>query len=765
MLLFLGMESPLLGMGPKPAEKRSERTADSTGQDVTATTEQNRRSAFDEEDNDPNELTSSFNLTCVDNNESPFIKRNPKRLSSEIAIQKQGTYRKASTNITDRDNAEIQIKAKRAELIDRFLHNQSLLEKEQVPLQKAILEQQKMVENLTALRAARGFPYTLCSSEKRNIGRKKIYHQLVASLQHRVTNYRIGSEWLLSYLPKRDALFGQFKSTSPLEENNQLQQTVAKAITDTQQIGQLVLDDFCSSETSNINSHLKLLSDEELSFINTVIDLVRDMQFFFLGYHSSSYITMSKEKLAEVEKALETKIQELNQDKDLEPEIKTRYLAAQELFENNKAELLLMETISARETISAAANNTATISQAMQETKEAVVSTQLEIDEARPENKKTLESEMLTIEDLHNHLLNAMLSYLEIQDEACIEKRCGNLNTLHDQITLRILSITQEAIRLKIPNSATLSTQLNDLLNQKNLEIDKPLEVPQGPLEFLDELNSLDSSLAKKRIIGTHGKIALDDASSSPTTTYSEQARREWTSGIDLIRLAICRTRGIQHMQKFTETIAVKIREQNSLKVDEVINFLFDDHQQPKYPSSFFVDLKISHEDFLKKLSAPHADKRDLSDKVIKIDQATLDFNPFNKKTPNLPYEDIATADLRQREAGFQYVREALKKAFPEAFLTNEEMNEVLHKFDEGFKVTSEGIPLTLEKAHTFIEDERQILKARGCWQKHVARYLGQEGTQNMLNGLYYSIGTHILPVALGIVSYLYYLSLTHALA
>ncbi len=622
-----------------------------------------------------------------------------------------------------------------------------------------------------------GLPYRLYLSEEKNIAEKTLnHHQLVVSSQEKLTNYSTELKWLLSYLPKRNVLLEKTSSSRPSssEENHQLQTLVEEKLTQTQQIGQSILNSICTFDITTIGyNQLDALSNEQLALINNVISLVRNMQLFFLGYHSSAFVTMNKEQLAEVEEGLKSKIQELDQDAflnsdvTLNSEIKDCYLAAQTLLENSKAELLLMETSSSRETGLAATKNIINISEAAQKIEEAKTATESEIEES--DHKEALGNEIIKMEALHFLLLNAILSYRAIEDESWIEKKCGNLNKLYDQITATIPTITQQANALTNLNIEHLSTRLRDLLDAKNFKLDKPLEVPQGPLEFLDELSSLDNDLLQKRIIGTHGKIALDDAPDTSIAksdvTYTDQTRREWTSGINLIRLAICRTYGIQVKNIFDSRFFVKRREENSLKVREVINFLFHKNHEPKYHSSFFIDPKMSHEDFLKMLSAVHHNSNIASNKVIKIDQATLDFNPFSKKPLDLPNESISAADLRQREAAFQYTRQALEKAFPEMFLTKEQMNEVLEKFDAQFKVIPKGILLSLEKAHAFIEREREILKARSYWKKYVMRYLGQEAMQNMLNGLYYSIGAHLLPFALGILSYLYYLSVTHNLS
>ncbi|MEI6416273.1 MAG: hypothetical protein WCO92_00980, partial [Verrucomicrobiota bacterium] len=431
-------------------------------------------------------------------------------------------------------------------------------------------------------------------------------------------------------------------------------------------------------------------------------------------------------------------------------------------LENSKAQFLLMETTPEGETSKAASKSAETIGQQAQEIKNEKYLLELEGHETAPADKDQLSIEIEKMDELHNRLLNGMLSYRQIQDEAWIEQQCANLNKLRAEILKKIGAMKEKNSSFITSCAQESFSKLESVFSRDAFAINDPLLEPESPLAFLENLMSLHENLHAERVIGINGKIALDHIEENEPRLYSDQIRREWASGINLIRRSICITYSIEVMKAFDGKFWKKIQLSNSLKVNEVINFLFDHNQQPKYRSSFFVDPKMSHEDFLQMLSAAEADNGALFDKVIKIDQATLEFNPFSNKPPDPPHEELATAILRQREAGFQYVRETLKKAFPEAFLTNEQMNEVLHKFDEAFNVTPDAPLLTLEEARTFIENEREALRARSCYGKYVARYLNQESFINMRNGICYSIGMHLVPFALGILSYLYYLSLTH---
>ncbi|MCX6957699.1 MAG: hypothetical protein NT164_04090 [Verrucomicrobiae bacterium] len=791
MLLFVRMEVPLWGMirSGKPAE-RSDRTPDRNSQSVAVTTEQNRRNVQGAEDDGPSELGSPDRSGFIDSDACTSNKRNPRRQSSQIksSIARPPLQQQLTTELTsDRKQIEEETATSRTRLAQSLFEKHPSLQEEQNALED-FSDREKVYQGIEALHATqeealkgirtaqqqltqerfspKGCFSLFYSSNEKFIAREKVLHQKLFILsQEKVSSYPLELEWLLSFSKKRNALLG-YSSRSSSTGNHEQQVAVERALQEAQEVGRSFIEDFCRSLPDNIaSSTLDALSDEQLHCINAVIDLVRNTQLFILGHDSSSYITMSKEQLAEIEESLAEKIKKLDpsptdhldsEEVRIDPIIKERYLAAQDLLEHNKAQFLLMETTPEGETIKAASKSSLAIHEKTQETeKEITGSLESELTEIETKDTSQLTAEIRKMKELHDHLLNAMLSYREIQDEAWIEKQCGNLHHLSSKILEKISAMEERIVEFDI-------AKLKNIVSSSAFPMNPPLHEPQSPVDFLENLMSLHENLHAERVIGINGKIALDHLFPNDTKPYSDQTRREWASGINLIRQAICMSYSIEVMKDFDQQFWKKIQMRNSLKVKEIIDFLFNHNQQPKYRSSFFVDPKMSHEDFLQMLSAAEADNRALFDKVIKIDQATLNFNPFSKKPLNLPDEELATAILRQREAGFQYVRETLKKAFPEAFLTNEQMNEVLHKFDEAFQVTSKAPLLTLEKARTFIENERTALRARSCYGKYVARYLNQESFINMRNGICYSIGMHLVPFALGILSYLYYLSLTH---
>jgi hypothetical protein len=204
-------------------------------------------------------------------------------------------------------------------------------------------------------------------------------------------------------------------------------------------------------------------------------------------------------------------------------------------------------------------------------------------------------------------------------------------------------------------------------------------------------------------------------------------------------------------VQNFEQAIYYKQQAKNSLKVSEIQEFLLDENKQLKYQLGLFIDPEEPHQNFLKRPS---------DNKVIKIDSRTTNFNPFSDDFSRIVQgnEDFKTADSRQREEGFHYVREALKKAFPEAGLTEAEINEICSRFDAKFKVATDSPLLTLEALHHFIDEQRGLLNRRSYWERHISRHFDSNtAIRNMFNGIFYSLGTHLGTAILAIPS-LYYL-------
>ena len=726
------------------------------------TTEGNRRKAdlADERcDADDNHLAS---WTMLRGTVRP--RRNP------IEEQHSNLYDQpfSSSRAFSRKQKDADVAAERAKISNALSEPQTLSQNRLKVIEQTISDQKNSyTARLSALLGLSSY----VPSENFN------HQKLLAVVEKKITCYQLELQQLVSYLPKRAVLL--FKDNNvPL---NRSQNVVNASLEQAQEIGDSLIQDVCKSapgSEATSNDQLESLSDEQLLFLDKVIDLVQKIQLFILGYHSSSFITTNKEQLAGVEaKLMEIPINGVTLQEFKDPdqvdnfsaEVRDLYLAAQKFLKNNQALFLLKEaeTISTEKAFFTAQESARIIRQTVEKIEERKTFIQSEVEETREDNKESIENDVVAMTTLHDLLLNASLYYSAIEDETSIEEKSGNLNQLHDQIIRAIDELTAQETEL---NFTPRLSSLKKLLEQEEFKINAPDLQPMRPLAFLSALNSLEINLDTDRIIGTHGRIALDpikpkrqeDRSSPiPEEDYTEKTRREWTSGIDLIRLAICRTFGIHVINEFDQMFFTKIKHKNSLKVQEVKQFLFDAQNQLKHSPGFFVDSQMPHADFLKISKDISTQESSFPNKVIKKDQERLAFNPFIKKFPNSQYESFFDAtskqneDIRQREDGFKYVRDALKEAFPEEFLTKNQMDEILQKFDTKFKVVEGATLLTLETLHAFIDTERDILRKRPYYSKYMARYLDSDAIHNLRNGLFMSIGSHILPFIFGILSYI----------
>lgn len=658
---------------------------------------------------------------------------------------------------------------------------QSALIKQQFKQQQASLQQkflqtkQEAIERSTISALSRNLASDCFYPEIAIAALKKEYisQESIVQLAERIALYPIENRFLFSYLSKRKALLEN--ETAKNTSNEELNEKAVNALKLVQDQGTALINLMIPSVTTEHNNELTKLTSEQIDYLNNLLDLLRTTQLFILGCHTAPYMTASKDKLDEIENLL-TEIPKTQNFPINSDEVTSAYNQSLSLCSSSKATFSLMETFSAKASFLAGEQNATTIQKQLEETKNLENAFREEENEAKPARKQMLQGEAAAMEQLHACLQNAMLAYSEIKDEAWIEQESGHLHDLKERIETQKKILQSQAAALKISTkNQELFDSINALLEEPSFKLDAAETLPQHPSLFLAKLASLDKSLSEQRIIGTHGKIALDDLPEKIDDDYAEEVRRDWRAGINLIRLALCRDFGFHIMQEFDEQSRIIQRENNSLSVLRLKKFLFDEHDRPKYFRGFFIVSEMEHEHFLKYLTelSTRGETEDAitPHKIIKIDDITLAFNPFVSKNqsepPTIHQETTAATELRQRQAGFEYTREALKMAFPEAFLSTEQLEQILERFDDQFKITTfadEKAPLTLQAAADFINTQKEMLSKRGCWERYVTRYWDQDSIQHFRHGFFFNMGTYILPVLIGLLSYLYYHSLIHTI-
>lgn len=485
-------------------------------------------------------------------------------------------------------------------------------------------------------------------------------------------------------------------------------------------------------------------SQQEKELINDVRDLVRDSQLFILGSYAPYHINKSKEELDKIEEMLiPMNKKPLEDSSTYGAVIIGQQQQAKKLLEQCKAQFSLRETTSAKAMVKVAQESSDMINSLAGEAQSYQKAFIQESEHAYLNNCTALAEAAESMEELHNKLQKAMLYYVALEGEARIEEDCGELKDLHEKIQAKMQKLQEKMPASEATESPPLLDELNSMLVKSYN--DDPSSYPQAPSEFLAIIKKFAEDLNSEKIIEIHGKVALDNTSTARKEVrreLSEKSRKEWMAGINLIRLAICKDFGFHIMQAFDHKFSIKINEKNPLQVGELKDFWLA-NQELRYQPGFFIDPQLPHVDFLAQLEALSSTR---VDKIIRIDQATLAFNPFDKKRLDPAGETLDAAELRQRKAGFEYVREALKLAFPEASLSEEQLGGILNKFDEKYKIIN--IPdsgktlLTLHEAFSFIKTEKEILQERGCWERYVTRNFDYLSLQVVSNGIYYGFGT-----------------------
>lgn len=667
------------------------------------------------------------------------------------------------------------------------IRERSLAEKER--LQRDLLKQQpSLAQHSAAVYFSKGIPSVLLEPKTANAPLKEqySYQKLLIDIDEQLQLYSSYHQRLSSYLLKREALLPD--QTNSEEISCQLNNKCSQAFEKVHAVGisliQTLIPSFAGVPSENISPKNFDLSSQSINHLFNTIALISEVEFFILRSHTSIYITESKKKLDEIEAFLDNSI--CFKNKKFSDQTKHQHQYSQNLLSISKATFSLLETSSTEETIEAARNSAHDIQDQLEEIRFFYQSLEHESIHANPKNKDLLKAETEAMQQLIHCLEEATFIYREIEDETWIEKSYPSLHALKEEIQNHLSSFSEAAASLKLEETTTpLVDELKTVINDSAFELDSVHSLPQHPLLFLDHLEDLESSTeAEEAIISTHGKIALETLPKKENSEdYSKEIRRDWSTGIDAIRRGLSIGWGKHIVDQFDRCFSIKISEKNPLFLSELKNFLFTATKKARYARAFFIPSDMTHESFLgylKKIqetppSHSQGDKEELlSHSVIKIDDLSRTFNPFHKTRRTTSPESLLSSEylikteLHQREAGFQYAREALQKAFPEASLSAEQLQHILLKFDDHFKIshiTSERMfpltfdkdPLTLKELAHFIQQQKVILKNRNFWNKHLLRYLDQNAIQHFANGIYYYIGSHILPVALGILSYLYY--------
>lgn len=592
-----------------------------------------------------------------------------------------------------------------------------------------------------------------------------------------LNSYSLYNRVLESYLLRREAIFPDDSGSE--ENSNHLNQQTSKALqliaTRGVDLIKTVLPTFEDAVTIDTTAIGSLTLEQRTSLCDT-LSLIRKMQLFILGYSTTLCMTESKKKLDEIESFLDQNPS--HKDGNTSQEVETFYQESKDLLRTRKALFSLKETLPIEATIEAAQKSAQLLENQLSKIRDSKQIFEGMLTRADTSTVSSLQKEISFMSQLEVCLQDAITIYYTIEDEGQIEQHYDSLHNLKSEIenAASLLSTKNKRSDSTSSNSSDPITALTEPLSGSNFQLDHIASLPQHPSLFLENLERLNPTSKESCIVGHRGKIFLEKLADYRDDSYFLEHQPEWVLGINTIREGLRRGWGIHVVHAFDSQFAFMIQHKIALTVRDLKKFLLNEDGTPKYARSFFIPQEMIRESFLKHLedfgeSLNHTStsfNKTIGDQVIKFDAATLDFNPFDKKPITTSQESIEDAELRQRQAGFDRVREALKSAFPEASLLPRQLEEVLHEFDTKFKLeelahVTQKTPLTLANAATFIRDQKIILQNRSYWNRHITPYLNRDALiMNALNGLSYTIGSHLGTTILFALPYLYIFWLNH---
>lgn len=515
---------------------------------------------------------------------------------------------------------------------------------------------------------------------------------------------------------------------------------------------------------------------DEISLLTMVtLRVAEAMQFFVLGCGTQNAIRTATMDLAAAKRLL-TEARIGGNDQSL-------FSGPLQLLDSASNAFYFAQSQSPRVAVAEAQKNATAIRNALEAIKQRIKLNKGLLDSVETDSagKEKATERVKMLEKISKSLEIAAFAYEQLRDENEIERTTGQLLSLKERIETRITNLTDLNSRnMTNSRSMILIVSALEALYNNFLTLAETLEdeysQPQNPSEFLDELDQIKEEQNRDKIIGANGKIALFEnkdlsrsfalekassaSSSSAAPVFSDEEKKAWREGIDLIRFGLCRNFNIRAVQRFDEEFQDKFVEGNSLSVGELKTFITK--EKVLHASSHFMSPPDDIEDFMERLS------RAEENKVVKWDERTMSFNPFAGDLPGLEEGDSREIDKQEIAAGRAQARKAIENIFTKASVPEEEMTEILERFDLQFppidlqsqeRITAAELgKLTVRELRSFIEKETAGTNVDS--RSFLSRFVI---TSKMLEGANYGIGSVLAAAVAGALLHTYIPLAIHA--
>lgn len=557
--------------------------------------------------------------------------------------------------------------------------------------------------------------------QERAVDQAASHQKIEACLEFNYPRHNAEKKIIASYLQRRAVVLREESQQTTSNYINSLNESAVCLIR--------------SVEAAKNQSH-ETLSDEILLLTMKARSLVEALQFFVLAAGAQEAISAARLDLIAAAALL--------RQEGISPGGEGEKLlhSAQRILSSSMIAFDFAQAQSPRVAAMVAEKNSTTIRRALEKVQRRIKQNQeiIKSPETSATRKDEAREKLGALEQISKSFRYALFAYEQLGDENEIEVIAGPLFPLKEKMEKELIELQG-----KLADSEhVLDKRINTLLQSQHevlMEIAENLEAahtqPANPSEFLDELDSLRGEQNSDKIVGANGKIfltenrgtslsqgsAASNFSSALQTEFSEEERREWVEGIQLIRFGLCRNFNIRAVQRFDDEFGDKIQAENSLTVGELKEFL--EAEKEFHASSHFLSPPEDVVDFMERLNRADGNK------IVKWDERTMTFNPFAGGSTGV--EEVNPEEVNKREIadGRAQARRAIENIFTNLSLPEEKVSEILARFDMQFpsidlnsptRITTEELnKLTVEELRSFIQREMEGRSDEGeLWMKYL---------------------------------------------
>jgi hypothetical protein len=412
----------------------------------------------------------------------------------------------------------------------------------------------------------------------------------------------------------------------------------------------------------------------------------------------------------------------------------------QKMLTQKRADFLLAEALSPLIAENAAQQNAISLSGEATELLDAIKFSEGQLTIVRPQDKSELSSNIQDLKSLYLATLTAVKAYKYLADEySCKTKDTSHWNHSVKELCNAILeneSTIDNSFRHMTETEKSIMKSLYELVEMPTTTKDSSIKAYD--LHFVSQLDQFTSEEDLYLILGSKGQIKIAPPTSED---FSDTIRKEFTYGINLVRLALFRNFGAQGVKDFDKKFHDAIQADNPITVGDLKQFVNKANEQDAtsyYLSSEHAASQLQSEIQirLEDTATTRSEETPLNPNDEKIIRSEgISFNPFSDDQ-KFPPQQVNQEEMTRE--GIKTTKEALKS------LLNVDdpitLKTILDDFEQRF--VNDKIPLTLGALKAFLAEPHyqkyftvsSPVKHNIIWHSFTAGISGLRNTQWFLH-------------------------------